>query len=119
MKKLIITLVFLFSFGCGAIYSAGYAHAESGYNTVNHPISAKKAKEIALKKVNGEFISIKLENDDGGEHYEVKIKKSGTIYEVEVDAKSGKVLEVEKEGTQDDDGHHGDDRHDDDDHLDD
>jgi hypothetical protein len=124
LKKIILLLTFLIPISIGANYQVGHANAVQLLEAAKNRISEKDAEVIALKKVKGKVLGIKLEMDDGREHYEVKIKSSGTIYEVEIDAKSGQVLEVEKEGSHhggDDDGHHGDDDdHDgDDDHLDD
>lgn len=68
-------------------------------------ISKKDAEDIALKEVKdkGEVVRTELESDDGMLQYDVTVKTSDAVYEVEIDAKTGKVLEVEKEG------HHGDD----------
>ncbi|MFK9092138.1 PepSY domain-containing protein [Bacillus salipaludis] len=117
MKKLILLLALVIPLGYGAYFQGGLAKAAPK----NTPISEKQAKEIALGKVKGEVVKVKLEEDDGRQYYEVIIKKSGSMYEVEIDAKTGKVVEVEHEGSRDDDGHdddhddgHGDDHHDDD-----
>ena len=122
MKKLILLLALVIPLGYGAYFQGGLVNAAPK----NTPISEKQAKEIALGKVKGEVVRVKLEEDDGRQYYEVIIKKSGSMYEVEIDAKTGKVVEVEHEGSRDDDGHdddgHGDDGHghdDDDGHGDD
>ncbi len=118
MKKLIMLVIFFISIGSSAYFHVGHANAgqvEAG----NTRISKKEAEAIALKKVKGQVVNIKLENDDGKEKYEVIIKSAGAVYEVEIDAKTGQVLEVEKEGSSRD-GHDGDDDHEghDDDHDD-
>lgn len=114
MKKLIMLLTLLIPISFTAF---GHVNASHLLDAKANRITEKEAGEIALKKVKGEIIHVKLEVDDGREHYEVKIKSAGTFYEVEIDAKTGQVLEVEKEGSHrgDDDGHGDDDRHGDDD----
>lgn len=56
-------------------------------------ISLEKAKQIALKKVNG--IVQKVVDDH--EEYDVYIKKDSYLYKIEVDKSSGKISEVDKE----------------------
>ncbi|EKN66695.1 Propeptide PepSY amd peptidase M4 [Neobacillus bataviensis LMG 21833] len=114
MKKLILLLTLVIPLGFGVYFQGGHAKAAHLLLTQNTPISEKQAKEIALGKVKGEVVKVKLEEDDGRQYYEVIIKKSGSIYEVEIDAKTGKVVEVEHEGSRDGHG----DNHDDDDHDD-
>jgi hypothetical protein len=76
-------------------------------------ISMEKAKQIALKQVKGNIVSAHVEKDDGMTKYEFIIQANDGRYEVEIDQSSGKVLEVEKEGSGsqggDDDGHGDDD----------
>ncbi|MFZ7943419.1 MULTISPECIES: PepSY domain-containing protein [Bacillaceae] len=119
MKKLILLLALVIPLGYGAYFQGGLAKAAPKQTH----ISEKQAKEIALGKVKGEVVMVKLEEDDGRQYYEVIIKKSGSMYEVEIDAKTGQVIEVEQEGSRNGDDHddhdddHGDDH--DDDHGDD
>ncbi|PLT33364.1 PepSY domain-containing protein [Bacillus sp. V5-8f] len=85
-------------------------------------ISIEKAKDIALQNVKGKIVNVETEVDDGVTKYEVIVQSSKGMYEVEIDKETGKVLEVEREGTNvegDDDDRHDDDRHDDDDRYDD
>jgi hypothetical protein len=82
-------------------------------------INIERAKKIALEQINGKIISAKTEVDDGKTKYEIIVQAKNGRYEVEIDKATGKVLEVEKEGTNDDDDRHDDDRHDDDRHDDD
>ena len=56
-------------------------------------ISETKAKEIALKKINGTVVSVENDEDD----YTVTIEKGNYIYEVEVNKYSGKIEDVDKE----------------------
>ncbi|MBL4952812.1 PepSY domain-containing protein [Neobacillus sp. YIM B02564] len=121
MKRIILLTVLLLPVSFGGFFHATYADTGHLEKAENKRITEKQAEEIALKKVKGEVVRVKLETDDGREYYEVIIQSSGTVYEVEVDAKTGQVVEVEKEGSHD--GHHDDhdddDGHDDDDHMDD
>lgn len=112
MKKVIFLLALFISLGFGAYYQGGNAMAAPLTQKENLPVTKKQAKEIALGKVKGEVVMIKLEEDDGRQYYEVIIKSSDSMYEVEIDAKTGQVLEVEQEGADDDD-RDGDDAHDD------
>lgn len=85
--------------------------------TVNQPqaIDMEKAKQIALGKVPGTVVSAKIEKDDGMVKYEVIVQAKDGKYEVEIDKATGKILEIEKEGsrseTGNDDDHEGDDDH--------
>jgi hypothetical protein len=121
MRKIIVLVMLLFPISFGVFFQVGHAKVDGVLQPENKRISEKEAGKIALQKVKGEIIRIELEEDDGKTVYEVKIKSSGTIYEVEIDAKTGQVLEVEKEGSHDgNDDRDGDDNDDgDDDHLDD
>lgn len=61
-------------------------------------IGASKAKSIALKKVPGGSVTeCKFDKDDGVPVYEVEIICDGYEYEITIHAKSGKVLEMEKD----------------------
>lgn len=65
--------------------------------TAQNLISEVQAKEIALKKVKGTVSKVEIETENGVQKYEVYIKTSTDMYEVEIDATTGKVLKVEKE----------------------
>ncbi len=61
-------------------------------------LSKKEARKIALEKVPGEVVEFEIEKEDGTLVYEFKIRKEdGTLKEIELDAYSGAVLEVEDE----------------------
>lgn len=67
-------------------------------------ISASKAKSIALSRVGGGTVTeCNLDSDDGTKKYEIKITWNGYEYEVDVNAKSGKVTDFDKEKIEDDD----------------
>lgn len=53
---------------------------------------------IAKSRVPGEVLKIELEQEDWGLEYEVKIlTASGRVREVELDARSGRVVKIEDE----------------------
>lgn len=56
-------------------------------------ISLEKAKELALKKVNGTIKEIQEENDE----YQIIIEKNNDYYEIEIDKETGKIEDIEKE----------------------
>ncbi|MCM1256220.1 MAG: PepSY domain-containing protein [Roseburia sp.] len=61
-------------------------------------IGTAKAKEIALKKVGGGHVTkVEFDIDDGVPIYEVEIIKGDYEYDVEIHAKTGKILEVDKD----------------------
>lgn len=101
----VILLLTLFSFNLLSVNVLG-AKSEG--------ISMERAKQIALEQVKGEILHANLEEDDGKIRYEVIIQAKDGKYEVEIDKSTGKVLEVEREGSSGDD----DDRDDDDDDRD-
>ena len=55
-------------------------------------VSADKAKSVALNLTGGGKITV-FDYDDG--EYEIEIMADGKEYEIEIDAKTGKVLEFE------------------------
>jgi uncharacterized membrane protein YkoI len=110
MKKIVIgtlaaTIVLGASVGLGAI---NHGHAEEDRVKVkteqgNQVIGVEKAASAALERVNGTVESVDLDNDNGKTYYEVEIEKDHKEFEVDVDAYSAQILNVE-EGYNDDDG---------------
>ncbi|WP_144509744.1 PepSY domain-containing protein [Bacillus sp. FJAT-22090] len=61
-------------------------------------ISTEQAVQIALQQVSGEVMHIDLDMENGLLVYEVFIlTPPNTIYEVEVNAKTGKIVKIEQE----------------------
>ena len=61
-------------------------------------IGEAKAKSIALKKAPGAtIVKIEFDNDDGVAVYEIEMKKGIYEYDVKINAKTGKVIEFEKD----------------------
>ena len=66
----------------------------------NAKVSIEQARTIALQNRAGAITDEELEREKGGSglRYSFDIKSDGAVYEVGVDAQSGKVLENKKEG---------------------
>ncbi len=58
-------------------------------------ISVKEAEEIAQKEFSGTVTEIELEKDDGRYVYEVELKEGMQEAEIEMDAVTGKILEID------------------------
>lgn len=59
-----------------------------------HFISEDDAVNIALKKFAGNVVAVELDEDDGRYVYEIEIISGGKEAEFEIDAKTGKWLNV-------------------------
>ncbi|WP_163526779.1 PepSY domain-containing protein [Halobacillus ihumii] len=67
------------------------------------PITKGEAKQIVEKEVNGTTEKIEMETDDGQRIYDVQVKgEKGKETDVEVDAETGKVIEVDRDDDRDD-----------------
>ncbi|WP_420339056.1 PepSY domain-containing protein [Roseibium sp.] len=67
-------------------------------------LSEAQAIEIALKEVPGTVQETEFEREDGKEIFEIEIVTAdGVEMEVEIDAASGTVLEIEQDDDHDDD----------------
>ena len=65
-------------------------------------VTLSQAVETAVKKVTGQALNAVIELEDGKATIEVTIFSNGKVYEVEIDATTGAVLEVEQEDDDDD-----------------
>ena len=98
-KKIIIGGV------CGSlalvVVAAGVANAQPAAKAPT--LSEEAAIEIALAEVPGQVRETELENEDGKMVYEIEIiaAADGKEMEVEIDAETGAVLEVEAEDDDD------------------
>lgn len=59
-------------------------------------ISPAQAEAAATAKIPGKALSAKYEFEDGHWQYGVLVKKGAALYEVEVDASTGRVTDTEK-----------------------
>lgn len=69
-------------------------------------ITKEKAKEIAISEVNGTVVEIEQELEHGRMEYKVELNTSTGEVEVRIDAESGKVVRVERDDNNSDDGAH-------------
>lgn len=85
------------AFATVQIGNATTPHAE-GHFLAQVTITKEQAKEIALQQVKGRVIHVDLDTDNGVQKYEVIIlTDQNEVYEVEINANTGKVIKVEKE----------------------
>lgn len=63
--------------------------------TITGILTQEQAKSIASKLIGGNVIGFGAEKEDGILIYEVKVSAQGDVAEVEIDAATGKVLEIE------------------------
>ncbi len=106
--------------GSSGSNSSGNSSSDSGSSY----IGKAKAKSIALARVGGgKVVSCYLDYDDGRAEYDVKIYYGKYEYEMEINAKTGRITDYDRdiqdryERDDDDDDHYDDDH--DDDHYDD
>ena len=70
-------------------------------------ISAEQARQIALERVSGTIVEEELEKENGRIVYSIEIRdKDKKVFDVEVDAETGAIVNVkeEDEDDEDDDG---------------
>ena len=89
MKKIAIIVAI-------ALFSVLSASAQAKY------IGMKRAKQIAMTRVQGQIKSSELEKEHGKMIYSFDIRNTkGGITEVNIDAKTGKVIAVDVENAKD------------------
>ncbi|BFH11702.1 hypothetical protein J6TS7_08010 [Paenibacillus dendritiformis] len=102
MKKTVLGVLALVNAGMvGLALFPPVCEARATFET-NHPsqrvISEQEAKSIALQQVKGRVLHVDLDTDNGKIKYEVIIMTDqNKVFEVEIDAQTGKVLKVEQE----------------------
>ncbi|WP_226038084.1 PepSY domain-containing protein [Aquibacillus saliphilus] len=62
--------------------------------TKNTPISAEKAKEIALAKFKGTITELELDEDDGYLLYELQLDTDKNEVELDIDAYTGEIIAI-------------------------
>lgn len=98
MKKLMtISLAAVVVLGGAVAINHSYAQEN------NETIGIDKAKEAALKKVDGVVESVELENQNGQSVYEVEIDKDQKDYELYIDATTAKINRVDEKVDDDND----------------
>lgn len=99
-KKLITSSIFASVLAAAGAASISFAQA----NAPAPAFTIEQAKEIALAEVSGVVQETELEREDGKLVYEVEILTAdGVEMEVEINADTGEVLEIEAEAASDDD----------------
>lgn len=92
MKKWIIAVAAAGVLVAGSVVFA----SDSGTSSESsHSITMDQAKEIALAEVDGNITSAELE--DNKSYYDIEIENGSIEYEFEIDAKTGEIIEFEKE----------------------
>ena len=93
-KKFIMIPTLLLAIGGGAVLAqTDYFEAA----LANPTVTAGQAKELALKEVTGDVISLDFDGDDLQPHYESDSVKDNEKMELKVDAASGAVKVTERE----------------------
>ena len=72
-------------------------------------ISVDHAKKLALQAVSGQVVKVEKDREDGVLVYEIKIKTSKGIAEVEIAAANGKLVSIDYDNDHDHDDDHDDD----------
>ncbi|MDN4606194.1 PepSY domain-containing protein [Sporosarcina highlanderae] len=103
MKKwmLVPALAGVLAIGGVALANDSVSSTEAAKNQL---ITLKKAKEVALQKVDGIITDVELEKDDNRYYYDIELQDDKFEYDVEVDAVTGEIIKFEKE--YDDDENH-------------
>ncbi|HZH59314.1 MAG TPA: PepSY domain-containing protein [Metabacillus sp.] len=97
MKKLItVSLATVVVLGGAVAVNHSYAQEKT------ENIGIEKAKEAALKKVDGVVEDIELENHNGQPVYEVEIDKGQKDYDLYIDGTTAKVNKVKEKDDDDD-----------------
>lgn len=79
-----------------------YGNHNPMYLQNNQRISVQQAQQIALGRVPGQIIHVDLDMENGILIYEVYIMTlQNRVYQVEINAKTGRILKVEQENDDD------------------
>lgn len=77
---------------------------ESAHDQLRDGVASGRIKSLAelrrvvLSRVNGDIVSARVEHEHGLELYEFRVLRAdGRLVEVEVDARSGKIREIEND----------------------
>jgi uncharacterized membrane protein YkoI len=85
----------------GLLAATAAANAYTGQKFASHAkVTMEQATAIALKSRPGKVTDRELEREGGGSglRYSFDVRAKGIVYEVGVDAKTGAVLENDREG---------------------
>ncbi len=99
-KKLIFVLLFALVstsllVGCGGVSENDYTLNANGEDVITRESAMKlAAKHLSVKASDLAFTSVKFSNNNNVETYDVSFKHNGAEYNCTIDAKTGKVLEL-------------------------
>lgn len=71
--------------------------------TTKSLLTLEEVKAIAVKSVGGKVTGIELDRERSADIYEVEVRSKGIEYDLDIDAKTGKVLRIDKDDMDDDD----------------
>ncbi|KPF45593.1 hypothetical protein IP76_08130 [Rhizobium sp. AAP43] len=79
-------------------------HREPEHDILRDGVASGRIKSLAdlrrivLSRVDGDIVSARIEQEHGLELYEFRVlRRDGRLVEVEVDARSGKIREIEND----------------------
>lgn len=91
----VLLLVFLVEAGAEGRGTSGYDDARTAQQ-LDQLLPLEKILAIARQHVPGDVIDVEIEHEDGLIVYEITVlAPNGRVREVELDARTGKVLEIE------------------------
>jgi len=118
LNKIVASMVLVGMVLLGALAGTAYvvqaksSESEDAQAVTQASVSMNRAIEIALQQVPGNVVGAEFEREDGQSLWEVEILAANKeVYELEIDATSGKVLKQKKD---DDDEGEDEDREDED-----
>lgn len=80
-----------------------YGNQNPMYLQNNQRISVQQAQQIALRRVPGQIVHVDLDMENGILIYEVYIMTpQNRMYQVEINARNGNILKVDRENDDDD-----------------
>lgn len=90
---------------CGALLGLGQlAHADDDHERARRALEHGKVLPLRSlltqleRQYGGEVVKVDFEDDDGGYVYEIRlVRPQGQVLELEVDAVTGRVLDVEED----------------------
>jgi len=111
LNKIVASMVLVGMVLLGALAGTAYiaqaknSESEDARAVTQATVSMNKAIEIAQQQVPGDVVGAEFENEDGQILWEVEILAANKeVYELEIDATSGKVLKQKKDHDDDDEG---------------
>ena len=76
-------------------------HDDKSRVSAENVLTVEEAVAIAMQQAKGTVMKVELDEDDGRLQYEIEIEDSTYEYDFEIDAKTGTVIEFEKDHSDD------------------